>query len=774
SIEKISGIRASPVIQESALIPEFKSHVIVLGIDLARDIKLRDYKFSNKFVSDPLTLFFNPESIIITGIFADKHRLSLKSQFKINSHNGLKSVTVAGIIDDEGIAKTLSGDIIVMNIKTAQNFFGYNNRYSRIEVSVDEPKQNKIDELKMKLGTEYSISKPAQQMNSTFDYAIGGIHLMTLAATAITTLISIFIIYNSLSLSVVEKVKDIGILRAIGASRFTIISSFVIEGALIGFISSLVGMFFGISISKLMISQMAEHTNILIHLVNVSDTIIPQDIYWKSLLLGTSTSIIGSLVPSIYASGVSPMSAIRKFIYSSSIHNRFFQLFILGAGSFAISFIKLLDPSASLDAQIVGLVMSIVGLALALPQLVIWFSNVIRAIGRTILPFEGYIALDNIIKFPSRTSLTVIAFAGSLTILVAMWGMLGSMQKSLREWQESVLVFDLSILSHNISKNLYDTAVIPDSILNEIKEDSQIDKTYGIRTKFITIFGNNTAMLIAMDIKEFLDVREKCGFILDGINTDELLRNLKNGQVVISDNFANLYGSKIGDQLLLPIADGNKQFRICEQLLDYSWQNGVIIIDRDIYKKYWNDSYVTWIDIKTKNGADIEKMRFDLNQKLSNRYNIYVFDAKQVGEYALKLVKDAFKLADSYILVAIIIGAIGIANTLFISFITQARQFAVLRAVGATLKQVHKSLAFEAVYIGSLSGIFGCLMGIFAIALPMKAILMKSGGFDIPFSFPTKPVFASLAIALIISIISSFFPMRLANKSNITEDIQYE
>lgn len=768
-IEAVGGLRAAPVIQESTLAPDLNAPVMVLGIDYIRDAKLRRYAFRDKLEADPAGLMLDPKSVMIARSFAERHGLKPGSRLRLETQQGRQEFRVAGILNDEGPARALSGQIVIMSVAAAQTHFGRKGRYDRIEVAFDG---TTAEQLRAGLGPGYHVS-PLPKTNPMLEQLLAQHRTALLGVTVIAILIGVFIIYNSLSLSMVERTKEIGILRALGARRREIVAALTLEAGFMGLLASAAGAALGVAISRGMIDQAARHINLLMYVVDVREVTVPADALLLAGLAGIGTAVAGALFPALAASRVPPLMALRPAAYRIALSRRYARWFTAGALIFGTAAFLALHPRLNRDAVVASLVCAFSGLALMLPQIILWASGLLRVLGRHVLNIEAYLAMDNIVKFPSRTSLTVIAFAGSLSILVSMWGVSAAFQKSINDWLQTIFPFDLAIQLQDLSAGAYSTATFPEPVLQEVRSDPRVDRVYGIRVSLVP-YRDTTVMIVAIDVRTFMDLRFERGMVADRAYADRISRRMEAGEVLLSTNFANLHGVREGGVVELLSARGPQRFRVLEVVEDFSWPRGVVFMDRAVYRQLWQDDALTYVDLRARPDTDVAGLKRDLARRFHGRYNVFVYETGEVKAHSIKLVREWFRLADVPIFIAVIIGAIGVVNTLLISLMTQTRQIALLRAVGASTGQINASLAIEAVYIGLISGVLGCAMGLFVVKFPMARMALNESGYAIPFVFPSAAVALALGAGLAIALLASTIPIRFTRRINLIDAIGYE
>ncbi len=813
AIEAVEGVAAAaPVIQEATLAPDQRASVVVLGIDFVRDAALREYRFKDEAglaaptaELDPAVLLMVPDAVIVSRSFATRAGLGLRGSLPIETRAGLTSFTVAGILEDEGAAAAAAGHIVVTSVATAQRRFARGDRFDRIEVALADGVERDVvagairaaivgivppgaDEAGRSASERAWEVRDVGGRNPMLDYIVAQQRTTFLGITILAMLIGVFIIFNTLSLSVVERVKDLGILRALGARRRDLVLALVIEAAFVGAVSSGAGALLGIVLAYGLIEQAARQIQLLVSTVDVSNVVVPPETIAIAMGIGVVTAVAGAAFPALQASSVPPMVAIRKTTYGQGLERGYLRSFVIGLGLFAVGAWLAIDPQGSITGVTLSLLLAFSGLALMLPQTILWLSGILRVVARRGLSTEGFLAVDNIVKFPARTALTVIAFAGSLSIIVSMWGLLGSFESSIGRWLHTIFPFDLTVQLNDLSGGIYSSASFHESVLVEVADDPRVAETYGARAIF-TAFRRvgprddgaddrptkaRKVLLVAIDHASFNRLRIERGLIERTERTDREAAGVAAGGVLVSENLSNIFGVEEGDEIDLPTVEGTGRFPVVGVVEDFSWPRGTIFLDRSIYRERWQDEAITFLDVCLVDQGDAEAVRVDLARQFAGRYNVFIHRTDEMRAQSLKLVRDWFRLADVLIVLAVVIGGMGVVNTLLISVISQSRQLGLLRAVGASEGQIKKSLAIEAACLGILSGILGTAIGLFVVKFPMSAMTAAESGYAMPFVFPTRAVALALGGGLVIALLASTVPIRFTRRIDILDAIGYE
>ncbi|MGA3099265.1 MAG: FtsX-like permease family protein, partial [Bryobacteraceae bacterium] len=252
-VEAVAEVRAAaPVIEASVDtgLPG-QGKLLILAVDMTGDRSLRDYDFDsgdNEVIDDPLVFLAQPDSLIVTREFAGRNGLRTGAKLAFNTMEGPRQFTVRGILKAGGMAAAFGGNLGIMDIYAAQKVFGRGQRFDRIDVGLGEgvPLDKGEAALERALGPGFRVEPPSSR-GREFESLVGIYTLAMGISSAFALFIGMFIIYNSFAIAVTERRAEIGILRALGATRGQIRGLFLAESGIAGLVGSLAGVGVGLA-----------------------------------------------------------------------------------------------------------------------------------------------------------------------------------------------------------------------------------------------------------------------------------------------------------------------------------------------------------------------------------------------------------------------------------------------------------------------------------------------------------------------------------------------
>ena len=318
--------------------------LLILGVDMTGDRSLRDYDLESgdeAVIDDPLVFLAQPDSIILTKEFADKNHLGVQSRVALGTVEGEKQFTVRGIMKSSGLASAYGGNLAIMDIYAAQRMFGRGRRFDRIDLAV-QPGHTIAEaeqELRTLLGPGLQIDPPSGR-GQQFEAILSAYSMMVNISSLFALFIGMFIIYNSFAIAVTQRRSEIGILRALGATRGQIRWLFLGESAVTGLIGSLGGLAFGVLIARAIAATVGGLINDVYGVGHLADEVAADPrLLGIALGIGIATSVVAALIPARNAARVDPVQALQKGKYQvlSAGENRLRVVLaaVLGAVSIA-------------------------------------------------------------------------------------------------------------------------------------------------------------------------------------------------------------------------------------------------------------------------------------------------------------------------------------------------------------------------------------------------------------------------------------------------------
>src|SRR5262245_15028291 len=305
----------------------------------------------------------------------------------------------------------------------------------------------------------------------------------------------------------------------------------------------------------------------------------------------------------------------------------------------------------------------------------------------------------------------------------------------------------------------------------QIAEVPGVERVQTVRDARI-VFRRTPIMLVAADINSIHETVH-----LKPVEGDEaaMYRRASAGEgVIVSDNLARLQGLRVGETLEIPAPNGLISRPIVGINLDYSDQQGTILMDRQLFMKYWNDDSVNVFRVYVKAGAPAGDVSDRILARFSGERQIFVFTNAELKRYILKIADQWFGLTSVQIAVAVLVAILGIVNTLTVSITDRRRELGVLQAVGGLHGQIRRTIWLEALSIGGIGLTLGFVLGAIGLFYILQIVEKDIGGMRLDYQFPYGTVVALVPTILVAALVAAIWPAESAVHGSLVEALEYE
>ncbi len=768
SLPEVSA--AAPVIE--ATVSAGGTNLLILGVDMLGDRSLRTYDLENSEdgIDDPLVFLAQPDSLMVSKTLADRKGLTIGSRLPLDTMAGQEVFIVRGIMQPGGLAGAFGGDLAVMDIYAAEKMFGRGKRFDRVDlalkegVSLDEGEEK----LKASLGPGFQVEPPSsrgQQFEATSRvYAI---------ASDITSLfalfIGMFIIYNTFAIAVTQRRAEIGILRALGATRAQIRTLFLAESALTGLAGTALGIVAGLALARAMAGYIGSLLQDVYGVAQGAGEItLDPKLALAAGAMGVLTSLVAAVIPARNAARVDPVKALQKGQYQSLSEGenrarRRWAIACVCASLVALGFGRI---GVVLYA---GFLLAVLAAVLLSPAVTLWLARAIRPVLAKVRPVEGTLAADSLIQAPRRTSGTVAALMLSLALVVSLGGLARASYDAIAEWMHVSLNLDLLVTPvENLTNR---TFVLPESLgagLRAIPGVADVQMVRGVRIQV----NGSPVMLLAADHGALMRFSHQP--LVAGHPARMLEQTLAGAGAIASENFVTLHGAKLGDSVEIPSPSGMLHMRIAGVVRDFTDQQGTLFISRDAYVRAWNDTGITSFGIFLKPGFSAPGVRQAILNAFSAKSRIFVMTNAEVRGYIDRLTNQWFGLTYVQIAVAVLVAILGIVNALTVSITDRRRELGVLQAVGGLRWQIRHTIWMEAAAIGVIGLALGLGLGAVQLYYSVQVTQRDIIGIDLGYAYPFGIAFGLLPVILGAAWLAALGPGEQAVRGSLVEALEYE
>jgi putative ABC transport system permease protein len=752
-VAAVPGVKlAVPLVRAVAFPDDGSGELLTVhGVDVTHDAAVRVYhrsSSSTEVVDDPLVFVSQPDSIILGREFAASRALSAGDPLDLVTPSGVKTFTVRGLLEPEGVARVLRGRLVVMDLYAAEAAFTSPGQINQIDVLVENdaavaPVRTRIQSV---LPPGLSVEEPGLRKD-VIRKTIGGFQAMLTGFGLVAVLVGFIICYSRLGAIFERRTWEIGLLRAVGVSRSAVFGELLKESAILGTLGTIVGIPIGIAASRYALPFMARATAVNFGTTEVltSPTLDGTSIV-VGVLVGTVAALLAAAMPALRMARKQPVVALR--MRGREDHTADTKLAPLAAaGLVGVSAILLAVQSYSGVAwpgTVVTALIAVAGALLAAP-LVDVGGRLLAAPWGFLFGPPGEFAAGYVTQAKRRVALTVSTLGIGLGA-VLMFGIVSwSFERTLVAQMTTRLRSDLVVTSMFKSAG-WIAAPIAERIVQDIAAVPGVASVAAGHVKTIEHLGV-PVLLYGYDDVCFSDARV-CNWDLRSGSLPGALDAVASGTgTIVSPSFATSFGAKVGDHVSLRSPIGEHRFVVVG--ITKTMPDTALVVRRDQLRAGWADEHVTWTYVKTDDNEDAKAISRALARLVGQQYRVQVQAVRSLIDDLADQVHEAFGVVYLMEVITLILVLVAVGDLLTTAVLERTKELGTMRAIGLTRRRLFAMVVEEGAAVGLLGLVLasatGIVLGLLWVGIQFPAILGWS------FDLHVNPsLFASVGAATIL------------------------
>ncbi|MBA3366849.1 MAG: ABC transporter permease [Actinobacteria bacterium] len=734
------------------------------------------------FGVDPAMTRFNPlelqgsgrwptrsNEIVIDSGTAEKQRYAIGDRVSVATLKPVRAFEVVGIAQYRGVDSLGGATFAVFDLPTAQQLLDRPNAYDAISVAakrgttpaelVRDLEQRLPDTVQVQTGTEQA-SEDSAEVGTFMTF----IRYFLLTFGGIALFVGAFVIFNTLSITVAQRTRELATLRTIGASRRQVLGSVLLEALTIGAAASVIGLFGGLALAKGLnaLFKALELELPTTGLVFSTQTVI------VSLLVGIVVTLLAGLAPAVRATRVAPISAVREGMtlprgrlgrlspYIAAV------LLALAAALLGYSlFADDVDTAQRLLSIASGVLALFVGVALISPHLVRPLAALVGWPARQMGGAAGRLAQGNAIRNTGRTAATAAALMIGIALVAFVAVLAQGMRTSNRAAIEDQIKADLIITSEDGYSEFVAGAgeAARKAPVSELVTDvrQEIAKVAGS--------GKNVTGIDPDRITEAYAFEWKQG-------SDAVVRGLRRNGAILDSGFAEDKELALGDSFTITTPGGKTRSFVVKATYEpppfYPLLGSVTVSKTSfdgLFERQRNR--FTFVNVL---GGPTERSKRAVEAAVADYPDARVQTQAEWIEKEDKEFQQFLSMLYVLLALSVIVSVFGIINTLVLSVFERTRELGMLRAVGMTRRQVRRMIRHESVITALIGAALGLPLGILLAALMTRALSQ----FDVRFEVPVGLLGIFAIVAVVVGVLAAILPARRAARLNILRALQYE
>jgi putative ABC transport system permease protein len=704
--------------------------------------------------------------VVIDIATASKKNLDVGDDIGVQAEGPVEQFTISGLVKF-GSVDTIGGATLAgFNLGTAQELFRKVGKLDQIRVA-GKPGVSQaqlVSEINgiLPAGTQVrtGTEQAAEDAKGTDEF-ISFLRYFLLAFGVIALFVGAFVIFNSLSITIAQRTRELATLRTLGASRRQVRFSVIVESLVMGTMASIIGLFLGLALATglFKLFDAVGFTLPNSGLIFSTRTII------VSLLLGITVTLIASILPAFKATRVPPIAAVREG--ATIAPGRFARfrtpiaalLTILGfAGLLWGLFGPDLDTTQILLFMILGMVLVFIGVAMLSAPLIPGLTGILGWPGARLGGAAGALARDNARRNPQRTASTAAALMIGLALVTLVATLAGSVVQTFTGAVNEIFVGDYAITAQN------DFSPIPIDAADAAAKAPGVIAVGNVRTGEALVFGKaEFATAVDPGASKVINLEW-----VDGSN--DVFGELGSNGAFVDEDFAKKHDLEVGSPVEITFVNGTTVTFAVKGIFDPPSGGspfGVVTISAEAWDAQ-TPSPKNLFSFVLMDGGESEANAAALEAALKPFPNAKPATQEEFVENQISGLKSILNVLYVLLGLSIIVSLFGIINTLVLSVFERTREIGMLRAIGMTRRQTRRMIRHESVITSMIGALIGIVLGVILAGLLIFKIDL------IDFSFPTTQVIVFAIAAVLVGVIAAIFPARRAAKLNPLEALHYE
>jgi len=778
------GVReAAPVVESYAIAVELDQQPVrVLGVDAFAEAPFRSYlgQGNAPLRQNDLTDFFvRPDALLIGQETAARYGLRLGDALTLRAGDARRTMRIAGILNpaDERSRRALDG-LAIVDISTAQELFNMAGRLSHIDLIADERTEvgrALLDRIRAVLPPGAAIVKPSARSQSV-ESLTDAFRLNLTALSLLALVVGMFLIYNTITFSVVQRRPIIGTLRCLGVTQAEVFRQVLLETLLLGAIGGVLGIGLGILLGRGAVGLVSQTINDLYYTVNVRSVDVDLWTLVKGFGLGLAASLLAALAPAYEATSIPPITALRRSAGEQRVRWLLPRVALAGLVMLAVGAAMLL-LSRALVVNLGGIFFVLIGLALASPMATIGLMGALQPLLDRLAGLVGRLSARGVVNAISRTAIAIASLMVAVSVIIGLQSMINSFRTTVESWLDASLTADVYIAPPATGINASNATIAPSVVADfeALPDVSDVTLFRRVSVDFRTADAEyRPASLLAIRSNRERSART---FVWTLRPADGLWASMAGqDEVQVSEPFANKYGiTPQNNRLLLRTDQGERAFRVVAVYYDYASDAGVIVMRHETYRRYWEDAQISSLALYVNPArvSDLGAFVDQLRRRFAGR-DLVISANRELRADALAIFERTFTITGALNLLATVVAFIGVLSALMALQIERTRELGMLRANGMTLRQLWRMTLLETGLMGGTAGLLAMPTGFLLALILVYIINLRSFGWTIRLDLQWETFAQAMGVAVISALLAAIYPMLRLGKLEIARAIREE
>jgi putative ABC transport system permease protein len=773
---------ATPVLTASVRSPDLGERPLtLLGLDPLTDAPFRDYLAAGSIVTGDgeapsvaeLVVRFAalPNAIVMSGDVAARYGFAPGDRVALTIGAREREATLAFLIEaaNDSTRQALD-DLLLTSIANAQAFTGQPGRVTRIDLILPDEAAAAAVTAALPPG---AVLETTAGRSGALGQIAGSFEVYLQALGLVAVIVGVFLIYNTVTFSVLQRRPTIGVLRALGASSAQVMRYILVEAGMLGLAGTLLGLVLGVVLGRLMVGLVAQTISDLYFAVNVTSISLEPWSLLKGAAIGIGASIGTALVPALEAQRTPPVGALRRTSYEETVTGLLPWITLAGLVLVVAGLLLLTVPGLDLLFGFVALFAIVLGAALFTPLAMRVFLRLAAPVSGRLLGVIGRMAPRAVRRALSRTSVAVAALMVAVSVIVGVSLMISSFRTTVNDWLGAALDADIFV-SQAGPTFAGSSARLEPAIAERLAAVPGVARVSAAREAAVVAPDYPDLPPVNVLASDFDIAGENRRFAWSTVAPGPHQALLDEGAIMVSEPLALKRGITPEQPTLTLVTDrGPVTFDVLGVYYDYTSDQGTAYMSRDTYQRYFDDPFITSMAAFVAADADPAAVLDAARAALAD-LDLAVQSNRELRASALEIFDRTFTITIALRLLATMVAFVGILSALMALQLEYTAEYGTMKAIGLLPGQQWLYTLLQTTLMGVIAGLMAIPTGIVMAAVLIYVINVQSFGWTMPLTIQPLEILTAFAVAVVAALLAGIVPAWTSVRMNIVEALRTE
>ena len=763
-----AGVRlAAPVVEGDVAAPDYPGRTFrVLGVDPFAEAPFRPYLagLNSRGQTALVSFLTRPATAIMSygtgrelglGLAGDPATQGQADQLTVRAGGVRQRLSIIALLEPaDALSRRALDSLLVTDIATAQELLGLTGRLSRIDLIMPAgpPGQAELAKIRAVLPPGAEIrsaaarSQSVAQMTRAFSLNLSALSLLAL-------IVGMFLIYNTMTFSVVQRRGLIGALRVVGVTRREIFSLIVAEAALLGLLGTAAGLLLGVALAQGLVRLVTQTITDLYFVVSVRELTISGLGLLKGLGLGLGASLVAALAPALEATATQPRAVLNRSTLEARSQRIVPWAAVAGVCLVLIGAGLLLLPSRDLILSFGGLFTIFLGCVLVTPVAVVGLLRAVQLLVGTRADIVGRLCIRSVLASLSRTAVAIAALMVAVSVTVGVGIMIESFRQTVAYWLENALQADIYVAPPSLVSRWNEGTLDP-AVVARLSAAPGVEavSTYR-RVSVESPVGRVQLVALQLDVGRYASYRFVEGrpeAVWPAFETERT--------VIVSEPYAYHHRLRVGGAVRLRTDRGVQDFRVAGIFADYGSDRGLVMMSRRTYEQFWHDRSVSSLGLWLSPDRDVTAMLASLRRLVGSTQEVEMRSNRSLRQASLEIFDRTFTITSVLHLLTTAVAFIGVLSALMALQLERERELGVLRATGFTPRQVWGLVTAQTGLMGLLAGLLALPVGLMLASVLVFVINRRSFGWTLELEIIPGLLVQAVLLAVLAALLAGMYP----------------